>query len=134
MISSATNAQRQIAVTEGAEDFRARRIDCDVFALKADGTISRFKPLASTRATMRPGPSRVNSGLHFCLRQRNSRANIDADVYASTLDKNQRAGHSGICHKAKSFSGCREVSCIEAPITAEIDGKAATINMCHGRL
>lgn len=50
MSSSAANAERQIAITKGAESVRARRVDGDISALESGCTVRSPNALAATGA------------------------------------------------------------------------------------
>lgn len=133
MSSSATNTEGQIAIAKGAENIRALLINGDIGALESGSAISSFDALSAPWATLRPRTRHINGGLNLCLRERDYSPCVESGIDTSALDVDQRAslavlrGHSTDCYRR-----LREDVCVEPPFSAEIDGKAATIGMCHG--
>lgn len=134
MSSGATDTKRQIAIAEGAKDVGARVVDADVAALEAGSSVCCLEALAATRPTLRAGASGVNGRLRLGLRQNNLRACVEPDIDAGALNPDEGAGRVVFGHGAKrNATGWDDVG-VMPPLAAEIDGKAATIVVCHGRL
>lgn len=134
MSSSATDTQRQITLAKGAKSICARRVYGDIGALESSCAVGSFDALAAPRPAMRPGAGRINGCLHLGLRQRHNRASVELGIDSGALDVDQRTSLSVLrCDGAKRHSRGWEDVCVQPPLTAKIDGKAAALVMCHGR-
>src|SRR3990167_8772811 len=130
---SATDTKRQIAITKGAQCLGALWVDGDVGALEAGGTVCRLKPLASAGAT-RPSAHFGQRRCDLGLRQAADSASVGLHVEAGSLDQHKRAGVVALAgYGANSAAASGQGVGIEPPLAAEIDDKAATIVVCHGR-
>lgn len=133
MGSSATNTEGQITIAKSAESICAIRINGDVRALEVGRTIRRLDALAATGAAL-PGAHLGKRRRHFALRQGAQTARINLHIDAGSLDKHQGSSIANIAGDcADSPAVCRDGIGVKPPLAAEIDGKAATICMGHGR-
>lgn len=134
MGSSATDTQRQITIAKSAKSICACRVYGDIGALESGCAVGSFDTLAAPRPAMRPRSRRINGGLHLGLRQRYNRASVEPGIDACALDVDQSASLAVLRGDgAKRHSRGWEDVCVQPPLTAEIDGKAATLIVCHGR-
>lgn len=136
MRHSAPDAQRHLAIAKRLGGGNARLVETDIDALETGSAISRFEALTATWAAMRPRACGLDSRRYLGLRQRSQCPGVDLCIKAGGLDLHQDAGSGKTAvagNRAKRPTSRRDGVAPDAPITAQGDGKAATLVMCHGR-
>ena len=130
-----TNTEREIPTTQSGEGVYCLGIEPDLLTSKVNSAINSDASLTSTSAAMSASASGINGGLDFGLWEAASNTGITLDVYARSFDQDQCAFVVSAINDPERFRSFRDCICVEPPITAEIDGNAATVAMCnHGRL